>query len=195
MPSFAAASSAAPLFEREAEMQRLGQVIESSVNGSGHTVVIEGPSGIGKSRLLAATTELAMASGADVLTTTGGELERDYPFGLVRRLLSKRVAKLSEEESRALFRGHAGRAESLFRPTGADDSHTLADESQIVQGLYGLVFNLAQLRPVVLVADDLQWEMTCRSVSFCTLCSGSTICPWHWSALCAREIRRVRASW
>lgn len=157
MPSFAAASSAAPLFEREAEMQRLGQVIESSVNGSGHTVVIEGPSGIGKSRLLAAATELAMASGADVLTTTGGELERDYPFGLVRRLLSKRVGKLSESESLALFRGHAGRVESLFRPTGADDAHTLADESQIVQGLYGLVFNLAQLRPVVLVADDLQW--------------------------------------
>ncbi len=107
MPSFAAASSAAPLFERDAEIQRLGQVLESSANGSGHTVVIEGPSGIGKSRLLAAVKELAKASGADVLTTTGGELERDYPFGLVRRLLSKRVAKLSEDESSALFSGHA----------------------------------------------------------------------------------------
>ena len=49
-------------------------------------MLIEGPPGIGKSRLLAEFRRRAVADGAHVLNARAGELEREFPFGVVRQL-------------------------------------------------------------------------------------------------------------
>ena len=50
------------------------------------TVVIEGPAGIGKSRLIAELRDRATAHGVPILVANGSDLERDFPFGVVRQL-------------------------------------------------------------------------------------------------------------
>jgi predicted ATPase len=68
------------LFERERELQALGATVDGLIQGHSATVLIEGPAGIGKTRLLAEMRRRAAASGIQVLSARGSELEREFPF-------------------------------------------------------------------------------------------------------------------
>jgi predicted ATPase len=74
----------ASLLEREREIAALERLLDRARDSRGAVVLIEGPAGIGKSRLLAATRE--RASGMTVLTARCSELEREFSFGAVRQL-------------------------------------------------------------------------------------------------------------
>jgi len=74
------------LLEREAEVARLGQLLARARGGSGQLVLIEGPAGIGKTRLLAAIGEVANHEPMEVLGARGDDLEREFPYGIVRQL-------------------------------------------------------------------------------------------------------------
>ena len=76
----------ARLLEREGELEALDRAIAAAAAGHAGLVLIEGPAGIGKSRLLAEARRRAAASELLVLSARGGELERDFPFGVVRQL-------------------------------------------------------------------------------------------------------------
>jgi ATP/maltotriose-dependent transcriptional regulator MalT len=62
---------ARPLLEREGELAALRAAVEAARNGDGQLVVIEGPAGIGKTRLLSETRE---------------ELERSRRWGALRTI-------------------------------------------------------------------------------------------------------------
>jgi DNA-binding CsgD family transcriptional regulator len=119
--------------------------------GSGGGLVFEGPAGIGKSSLLAAT---RTAAGAElrVLSARGGELERDLPFGIVRQLLEPVVGAYDAEEREALLAGAA----ALSRPVlFAVDPEAGAEPSfSSLHGLYWLTINLADVQPLLVAVDD-----------------------------------------
>lgn len=73
--------------------------------------LIEGRAGIGKTRLLQEARRLADASGVPVLSARCGQLERDFPFGVVRQLFEPRLALAEDRE--ALFTGARARREAL----------------------------------------------------------------------------------
>src|SRR2546430_1786082 len=104
-----------PTLERQRELDAIRHVLDEARAGRGGLLVIEGPSGIGKSRLVAEARDLALESGLDVLHARGGELERDYPFGVVLRLLEARFARSSEEEGRP----RSGRLATTSAPSRA----------------------------------------------------------------------------
>ncbi len=132
------------LLERDRELAALGRLIADAEEGRGRVALIEGPAGIGKSRLLAEAR--ARAGRMTVLTARCGELERDFSFGAVRQMLEP-VA-----DRRRLLAGAAAPAEGVLEGGTAEGSFA------VLHGLYWAVLNLAEERPVLLAIDDLQWS-------------------------------------
>ena len=96
-PEVSRAATAAVMLEREAEMATLVATIDAARAGDGRMVVVEGSAGIGKTRLLAEARALATASGFEVLTARGGELEGEFAFGIVRQLFEVPLAAATPE--------------------------------------------------------------------------------------------------
>src|SRR3954452_830019 len=93
------------LLERTRELAALDAAVDAVATGPGRPVVIEGPAGIGKTRLLTALHEQARARWFEVLVARGGEFERDHPFGLARQLFGPILAGASAEARDRLLDG------------------------------------------------------------------------------------------
>jgi predicted ATPase len=141
----------APL-EREEELETLASCVAASAAGAPGLVVIEGPAGIGKSRLVGETRALVAASGLRVFTARGSEIEREFPFGIVRQLFESTV-----HADREALSGSASASRSVFE-TMNDGSADEEDISfSVLHGLYWLTVNLAGNGPLALVVDDMHW--------------------------------------
>lgn len=143
------------LFEREEELSEFAALLEDTASGGGRLLLIEGPAGIGKTRLLAELQDLADAHKARVLGARGSELERDFAFGIVRQLLEPLLARAGAEERARLLDGVAGLAEPVFAASATEPSTDPAYGT--LRGLYWLLANAAEEGPLVLAIDDLQW--------------------------------------
>lgn len=153
----AAAQPLRPL-EREAELGRVDAVLAEVAGSTGQLLVIEGYSGIGKTRLMQAARIAADDLGFDVFDACGGELEREYAFGVVLRLFEARFARIDADERSNWMRGRAALAEPLLGESHALGPRAVAsDEFQLLHGLYWLLVNLSERQPVALFVDDLQW--------------------------------------
>lgn len=143
------------LLERVQELSTLAALIEEAAGGQARLAVIEGPAGIGKTRLVAEARRMAGDKGLRVLAAQGGELESEFAFGVVRQLFEPEVVK---DEARALA-GAAGPARAVFEPgAGGEPGEPVADPSfASVHGLYWVTLNLSQDGPLLLAVDDLHW--------------------------------------
>ncbi|MCU0308414.1 MAG: AAA family ATPase [Thermoleophilia bacterium] len=72
------------LLEREGELAAIRAAVGQA--GEGRLLVAEGPAGIGKSRLITEARAAATTAGLHVCAARGSELERAFPFGVVRQL-------------------------------------------------------------------------------------------------------------
>jgi DNA-binding NarL/FixJ family response regulator len=144
------------LVERERELASLDALIAEASEGSGHLALIEGPAGIGKSQLLAEARERAGDS-MQVLAARASELEREFPFGVVRQLFEAHVAD-PERRERALA-GAAAPAAAVFGALGdtGQDGDPGGASFAALHGLFWLSLNLAEEGPLLLAIDDLQW--------------------------------------
>ncbi len=105
-------SLAGPL-EREAELKQLSELLGAAQSGRRHVCVVEGPSGVGKSRLLDECAGTARALGLSVLRARGSELTRDHAFSVVRTLLEPTLVRADEHTRAQLMHGPAGLAEPV----------------------------------------------------------------------------------
>lgn len=99
----AAAVGTAPpglLLEREREVASLAGLIERVSAGGAGMALVEGPAGIGKSRLIEECRRRAAEVGLEVCSAQGRELEREYPFGVVR-VTGGSVARIARGPARA----------------------------------------------------------------------------------------------
>jgi len=139
---------------------RASELLKDAAVGSGRLLVFEGPAGIGKTALLERTCKLAEQAGFLVLRARGGELEREFPHGVVRQLLDAHIRSLSEEEKASYFEGAAQLAmPALVGGSVPEDEGPGSDSSfAVTHGLYWLVANIADHTPLVVAVDDLQWS-------------------------------------
>jgi DNA-binding CsgD family transcriptional regulator len=148
----------ARLLERERELGELSDAVRAARAGHGRIVLIEAPAGLGKTSLLRAAARAAGDGGFTYLRARASELEHDFAYGCVRQLLEPALAKVTGAERDRLFEGAAALAGPLFAPTDARHSVSAGDASfSMLHGLYWLLVNLADERPVALSVDDLHW--------------------------------------
>jgi DNA-binding CsgD family transcriptional regulator len=148
------------LLERDAVLARIDQRLRNAIAGAGSLLVLEGPAGIGKTRLVIAAGRRGRELGLQTLSARGSELERDFAYGLVRQLFEAPIVATSSPERAELLAGAAGRASALFGVAALDDdaADTLLDPSfAILHGLYWLCANLARRSPLLLCVDDAHW--------------------------------------
>src|SRR6478672_5452802 len=150
-----AGSVAVPLalLERDGELERIGRALERARGGHGSVLAVEGPAGIGKSQLLAATRAAARERGMRVLRARGAELEQEFAFGVARQLLEPALAERSGDERRAVLQGPAALAGGVLGLGDAEPATSFA----VLHGLYWLIADLAAEHPLCLVVDDAHW--------------------------------------
>ncbi len=149
------------LLERDRELGELRTALATAQEGAGRIVLVEAAPGLGKTSLLLAATETAVAEGFMCLRARATELEHDFAYGCVRQLLEPLVGKASEVDQERLFEGAAALSKPLFSlPRGGQSLPTVDNTFAMLHGLYWLVSNLADDGPVVLVVDDIHWADT-----------------------------------
>jgi DNA-binding CsgD family transcriptional regulator len=150
------------LVERDNERALIERRLAEAQDGSGSVIVIEGPAGTGKSRLLQVAGDLARELGFDVLGAFGTELERHFPFGVAIQLFEPWWLGAAAHRRP----GGAGEATtavaSLLRdgPGAAESDAGYAT----VHGLFRLAARLASegedgagTGTLAILVDDVQW--------------------------------------
>ena len=160
MKATADARDGPPLLERESELDVVGEALDRLADGQGSMLLIEGPAGIGKTRLLAAATELGRPGTGLMLEARAGQLEREMPFVVPRQLLEPTIERADEGERARLLSGSAAMSLIAFGLQESGRPNAAVDPFGPIHGLYWLVANLCDAQPVLLVIDDAQWADT-----------------------------------
>ncbi len=150
-----------PLVDRDAEVSQVRGCLDGAAAGQGAFVVVEGPAGIGKSRLLAEMRTQAADAGFLVLEARGSAMEHEFGFGVVRQMLEP---LLDEPEVEHLLVELGPSVGAVFDRA---DEATAGDSYRQLQGLSRLVAAAAGERPVLLSIDDLH-EADTSSLRFLT---------------------------
>ncbi len=144
------------ILHRDVELGRIEAGVGAAVMGRGGLLLFVGPAGIGKTSLVRAARTSAHAAGARVLSAAASPLDRDYAFGLLHQLLDAPVAEAGAEQRERLFSGTAARGRAVLAP--AEEIELPTDPGHaVLHGLFWLIANLADERPLVLLVDDLHW--------------------------------------
>jgi DNA-binding NarL/FixJ family response regulator len=139
------------LLERDRELAELDALAADARAGAGRLAVIEAAAGLGKTRLVAAAREGGRRTGMRVLAARATELERDFPFALVRQLFAPVAGGAPEvlaDDAVAAARGALGIAAPDAPP---------ADAFAVLHALYWLTAALAEREPLLLAVDDAHW--------------------------------------
>ena len=147
------------LVDRAREIAAMRRMVDELANGRPGCVLVEGPAGIGKSRLLVEAMRLATSAEVRVLSARGSQLERSFGFGAVRQLFESCTNDPAARDT--LFAGAASVAKPVFEEVAGDEAVSNGSFA-VLHGLYWLTVNLASEGPVVLCVDDIQW---CDSAS------------------------------
>ena len=149
----------ADLVDRARETAVLRRAVDDVVGGTSGCVLVEGPAGIGKTRLLVESARLATAGGARVLSARGSQLEQSFGFGAVRQLLEPCTSDPARRET--LLGGAAAGAAAVFEQV-AGEAPVRQGRFAVLHSLYWLTINLASEGPLLICVDDVQW---CDSAS------------------------------
>jgi len=149
---------------RSEQLAELKQLCDQVCAGSPAVALLSGEAGVGKTRL---TTEFTAGLDDRVVLLSGGCVDLGRaglayaPFtaalrGLVRQLGAEDVASLLPGGAPAEL-GRLLPALGAARPRGADTDDAGTARARLFEEFLGLLENLADRRPVVLVIEDAHW--------------------------------------
>jgi DNA-binding CsgD family transcriptional regulator len=147
------------LLDRSAEVGTLDGMLAALRRGHGGAALIEGPPGIGKTRLVREAVARARAQSLRVVEARGTELEREFAFGVVRQLFEPVVARMTPARRDELLAGAASVATPLLTGGAVEEPPAGGQEATyaMLHGLYWVVANYAGGEPGVIVVDDAHW--------------------------------------
>ncbi|MGX2997556.1 helix-turn-helix transcriptional regulator [Streptomyces sp. JNUCC 64] len=137
------------LAERDADLQLLDRLYTRCASDRGSVVFVNGPVGAGKTALLSAFAERAVARGALFLSVTASGSERHHRFGLADQLVrAMRAAGMAVDPFAA---GEFGAAASDEAPGSGPVPFGL------LQRICRAVFEFAERAPLVIAVDDVHF--------------------------------------
>jgi DNA-binding SARP family transcriptional activator/tetratricopeptide (TPR) repeat protein len=148
--------SEAPIVGRTRELSATESAFDHVAGGRSAAILVRGPAGIGKSRVLRELVAQARASGWRVIEARGLESSPGEPFAAIAAAVAEGAgedrASLSEAARSAvqLAAPGSGRAPAVPTMTFGSDSGMTAALVEAIQGL-------ALEAPVALAIDDAQW--------------------------------------
>lgn len=142
------------LLERGSALAALDLLADDALGGTGRTVVIEAGAGLGKTALLEHCAARLADRGLRLLGARGAELERNFPYGIVRQLLTP-VVRDAQLRS-CVLAGAAAGAEVLFAGSAKLDAAPTAggEPFETAHALYWAFANLCDQGPVAVLVDD-----------------------------------------
>ncbi|HSD88780.1 MAG TPA: protein kinase [Kofleriaceae bacterium] len=160
--------ASAALVGRKAEMATVRQRLRKAVTGTGSLVVIEAPSGGGKSRLLREAVFEAQLAGASVISVDGA-VAGHRPYGLVREI-ARRLLEVAPDDATSAARPWANQLreaipELIARLSRVDriaagDASVITDPAEarlrVQAAINAWVLAVAARRPLALLIDDIQ---------------------------------------
>jgi DNA-binding CsgD family transcriptional regulator len=149
-------SSASEILERDTELDRIAAALDSATKGAGKVIVIEGVAGIGKTRLVRETRELAQLRGFGRLQATGDETETSMAWGVVRQMVERSVSRYSGKVREAILAGPAGAALQAL-DVAPEASAGDAEIARTLHALWWVAIDLSSTRPLLITVDDTQW--------------------------------------
>ena len=182
------------MLERERELATLESMVGAAIDGEATLAIVEGRAGIGKSALIQATRERAAESGFRTLSARGTDLEREFPYGVVRQLFEPLRTDPAEWER--LLGGSAAAARSVFDTPAAGDGALQDASFGALHGLFWLTVNLASEDPSCCRSTTCTGAIRRRCASWPTSPRAWKACRWSCSPGCAAPIPAwTRACW
>lgn len=151
-----------PLRGRADELKMIGALVTALARGRGGVLVIEGPPGIGKSRLLTEVLALADNSGVRTLFGEAFEYQQTVPF------FSLFMATLNADPP-------VGDAEALRRLGGSADLRYW-----VVHDLADAIHAAAAQTPLVIVLEDIHWADNGTLLALRSLATARPDAPVLW---------------
>ncbi|ETK32811.1 LuxR C-terminal-related transcriptional regulator [Microbispora sp. ATCC PTA-5024] len=136
------------LLERQSQLEAVQAAAGAAAEGAGTLLTVEGGSGLGKTRLIEASADLATGAGLRVLTARIARQGPGRPLGLARHWLEDALTGLDDVAREAVFAGAAAPARAVL------DSPAPQPGFPLLHGLLWCLVNLSRERPLALIADD-----------------------------------------
>ncbi len=170
------------LLERSKEIAIFLEAIQTTEDlGEGHSILIEGPAGIGKTTLISQFQTLAANQGLKVYRVSAHDLESEFAFGIVRQMTQQlsedspiqlhfppeRRTAISQDKNLPISNpppagrnGHAA--------TSKDRNLTIGISQDVIYDVYQLAAEHFRTYRSVLLLDDIHWadEASLRFLTF-----------------------------
>ena len=143
---------ARPLFGRDRVLRRARRRLAGTPSGRGTALLLVGPTGIGKSRVLSALGAELAGAGWTVLSGRSVPDDRRAPFAALRQALAPLMAAATVSD--LLRRALGTPAATLASPTAEPAE---SDRLRFAEEVAALLASEAAQRPLALMLDDLQW--------------------------------------
>jgi DNA-binding CsgD family transcriptional regulator/tetratricopeptide (TPR) repeat protein len=153
-----------PLVGRRRDSDALRLALDDALDGRGHTLLLTGESGVGKSRLLAELTREARAREMLIASGRAFTVEAAVPFGALADALSTPMLALEPGALSVLARGTEDDLRAIVpalprTAAPARSSATDADgRSRLFWNVAQFLARLAARQPVLLLLDNAHWS-------------------------------------
>ncbi|MCX4829514.1 AAA family ATPase [Streptomyces sp. NBC_01016] len=144
-----------PFIGRADELARLTGVLERAAAGDPRAVLVAGDAGVGKTRALTEAAAHAAATGLTVLTGHCVDLgDVGLPYLPFTEILG---AAAADERLAPAFAAYPAVDRLIGAASGAGPAPDPGSRLQLFEGVAGLLADLADLTPLLLVVEDLHW--------------------------------------
>jgi DNA-binding CsgD family transcriptional regulator len=152
-----------PLIGREAELHGMRRALAAATRGACTFRVVAGDHGVGKTRLLQATRDLAATQGFSVVRATAYQSDVSVPYAVIADALGPLVAGLDPGAIRTLTRGADAELARIIPAlgTGGERAGPAGDDGDLTPRLRWhtaqLLSRLSGKQPILLTIDNAHW--------------------------------------